>query len=74
MNSEYRKRMVFELPLETLVLETDAPYLSPVQGKRNESINIKLTAAEIAKIKGVDFENVSKVTTANVERFFGVKF
>ena len=74
MNSDYRKRMVHELPLEKLVLETDAPYLSPVPGERNESINIKLTAGEIAKIKGVDFETVADTTTKNVEKFFGVKF
>ena len=72
--SEYRKKMVSELALENLVLETDAPYLSPVPETRNESINIKLTADAIAKIKGVDFETVAKATTGNVERFFGVKF
>jgi TatD DNase family protein len=66
--------MVSELALENLVLETDAPYLSPVPETRNESINIKLTAEAIAKIKGVDFETVAKATTGNVERFFGVKF
>jgi len=74
MNSIYRKKMVQELPLEKLVLETDAPYLSPVQGKRNESINIKLTAGEIAKIKCVDFTTVAETTTRNAEKFFNVKF
>ena len=74
MNSDYRKRMVHELPLEKLVLETDAPYLSPVSGERNEPVNIKLTAREIAKIKEVDFETVADTTTANLVRFFGVKF
>lgn len=74
MNSKYRKKMVQELPLEKLVLETDAPYLSPVHGERNESINIKLTASEIAKIKCTGLQTVAETTTANVEKFFGVKF
>ncbi len=74
MNSEYRKKMVAELPIEKMVLETDAPYLSPIPGTRNESINIKLTADAIAEIKGVDFETVARRTTRNAESFFGMKF
>jgi len=74
MNSPYRKRMVSELPLEKIVLETDAPYLSPFPSKRNEPINIKLTAKKIAEIKGTKFEKVAEITTKNVEKFFAVKF
>lgn len=66
--------MVSELPLEKIVLETDAPYLSPFSGKRNEPINIKLTAQKIAEIKDIDFETVTNITTKNVEKFFAVKF
>jgi TatD DNase family protein len=66
--------MVKELPLEKIVLETDAPYLSPFPGKRNEPVNIELTAKKIAEIKNVSFENVTDTTTKNVEKFFNVKF
>lgn len=74
INSPYRQRMVKELPLEKIVLETDAPYLSPFPGKRNEPVNIELTAKKIAEIKNVSFENVTDTTTKNVEKFFNVKF
>jgi len=74
IRSTYRQKMVSELPLEKIVLETDAPYLSPFPGKRNESINIELTAQKIADIKGIDFDTVACTTTKNVENFFAVKF
>ena len=74
INSPYRQRMVSELPLEKIVLETDAPYLSPFPNKRNEPTNIKLTAQKIAEIKDIDFETVANITTKNVENFFNVKF
>lgn len=74
MKSPYRQKMVSELPLEKIVLETDAPYLSPFPNKRNEPINIKLTAQKIAEIKDIDFETVADTTTKNVEKFFAVKF
>ena len=74
VNSLYRQKMVSELPLEKIVLETDAPYLSPFPNKRNEPINIKLTAQKIAEIKDIDFETVADTTTKNVEKFFAVKF
>jgi len=74
VNSLYRQKMVSELPLEKIVLETDAPYLSPFPNKRNEPINIKLTAQKIAEIKDIDFETVADITTKNVEKFFAVKF
>jgi TatD DNase family protein len=74
IRSQYRQKMVYELPLEKIVLETDAPYLSPFSNKRNEPINIKLTAQKIAEIKGVDFGTVADKTTKNVENFFNTYF
>lgn len=74
INSPYRQKMISELPLEKIVLETDSPYLSPFQNIRNEPVNIKLTAQKIAKIKDIDFETVADATTKNVENFFNVKF
>ena len=62
-----------EVPLEYLVLETDAPYLTPVpyRGKRNESSYIKIIAQKIAEIKNVSIEEVAKITTENAEKIYG---
>ncbi len=60
------------LPLESLVLETDAPYLTPhpFRGKRNESGMIQLVAQKLAEVKNVPLEQVSTVTTGNALRLF----
>lgn len=62
-----------EIPMEHIVLETDAPYLTPVpfRGKRNESSYIKYVAARLAEIKNRSVEEVAAVTTANAEKIFG---
>jgi TatD DNase family protein len=62
-----------DIDLDHLVLETDAPYLSPVpfRGKRNESSYIKIIAEKLALLKGVSIEQVAEVTTANTEKLFG---
>jgi TatD DNase family protein len=62
-----------EIPLECMVLETDAPYLSPVpfRGKRNESSYLKYIAAKLAEVKGVSVEEVARITTENAQKIFG---
>lgn len=62
-----------KIGLEHIVLETDAPYLTPVpyRGKRNESAYIKIIAQKIAEIKSVSLEQVARITTANAEKIFG---
>lgn len=62
-----------DIDLAHFVLETDAPYLSPVpfRGKRNESSYIKIIAEKLALVKGVSVEEVAEVTTGNVEKIFG---
>ena len=64
--------VVESLPLSQLVLETDAPYLSPVpfRGKRNESAYVKFIAEKIASIKGITVEEVSEITTRNAQKIF----
>lgn len=61
-----------EIDLQHIVLETDAPYLTPVpfRGKRNESSYLKYIVAKIAEIKNVTVEEVARVTTVNAERIF----
>ena len=68
-------QVVAEVPLEHLVLETDAPYLTPVpfRGKRNESSYLKYVLSKIAAVKNVSEEVVAAVTTANAHMVFGVK-
>jgi TatD DNase family protein len=60
------------VPLDRIVLETDAPYMAPVpmRGQRNEPAFVAYVLRKLAEIYGVDEETVSAVTTANVERVF----
>jgi len=59
-------------PLDKLLLETDAPYLSPegFRGKRNEPVQVRLLAEFVADIKGIKLEEVAKVTTENARSLF----
>lgn len=61
------------VPLELLVLETDAPYLPPVphRGKRNESAYIPLVAVRLAAARNTTEENIAKITAANAKKIFG---
>jgi TatD DNase family protein len=62
------------IPLDRILLETDAPYVAPepYRGKRNEPSYITETAKKLAELKGVDFEKISEQTTANALQVFGV--
>jgi TatD DNase family protein len=64
--------IVQNISLEHLVLETDAPYLTPVpnRGKRNESSYLVHVADKIADLKGITREEVGAVTTANAKKIF----
>ncbi|MCX8020767.1 MAG: TatD family hydrolase [Chitinophagaceae bacterium] len=57
-----------------LVLETDAPYLTPVpfRGKRNEPAYLKYVAEKIAMIKNITVEEVAEITTRNAQKIFGI--
>ena len=70
-NSKKLKEVVREVPLESLVLETDCPYLAPEphRGERNSSAFLPLVADEIAKIKEISADEVIGVTRKNAERF-----
>lgn len=65
---------VAAIPLENILLETDAPYLTPVphRGKRNESHYLIYVAAEIAKIKNLETDIVCLQTTKNVKALFNL--
>lgn len=65
-------KVVEQLSLHDIVLETDAPYLAPMpyRGKRNESAYIPLIAEKIAALKNVSVEEVAKITTQNAIEIF----
>lgn len=66
--------IIREIPLASLVLETDAPYLAPVpyRGKRNESSYIPVIAQRVAEILGMPIAEVARVTSENAEKIFPV--
>ncbi len=66
--------VVPHIALERLLLETDAPYLTPAphRGTRNESMHLQHICTKIAELKGLSAEQVAEATTANAERIFGV--
>jgi TatD DNase family protein len=63
------------LPLERLLVETDCPYLTPVpfRGKRNEPARVVETAKLLAELKGVNVEEVGRITSENFSRLFEVR-
>ena len=62
------------VPLERIVLETDAPYMAPepMRGQRNEPAFVAQVCCKLAEVYGVSEETVDAVTTANVARIFGI--
>ena len=71
-NARELREVIGQVPLESLVLETDAPWLAPqpVRGKRNEPAYTAMVADKVAEMKGVSVEEVAKVTTANAIKLF----
>lgn len=73
----YKKSLLPEIlravPLNHIVLETDAPYLAPVpyRGKRNESSYIPIITAKVAEVYNMPVDEVARATTANAARVFG---
>ena len=68
------REAVKDVPLERLLIETDCPYLTPVpyRGRRNEPSHVQFVADEIARLRGVDVDEVSRRTTENAVRLFGL--
>jgi len=73
-NARKTVEVVSEVPLDRLMIETDAPYLTPVpfRGKRNEPMHVRHVAEKIAEIRGISFEEVAKQTLENAKRFFSI--
>lgn len=73
-NGKKAKEVVAATPLDHLVLETDAPYLSPdpLRGRRNTSANLKYVVQMVASLKGITEEEVIEQTERNAEELFGI--
>lgn len=74
-NAKEIKEVAKMIPLDRLLIETDAPFLAPhpYRGKRNEPAYVKLVAEEIARLREMDFEELAQITTKNACNFFGIK-
>jgi len=68
-------KIVKDIPMESILLETDSPFLTPTpyRGKRNESAYIKLIAKKIAEVKNIEIEQIAETTTNNCIALFGLK-
>lgn len=73
-NAKKAPEVIAAVPLEKLMIETDAPYLTPVphRGERNDSSYVRFVAEKIAEIKGISAEEVEKATWENGKAFFGI--
>ena len=67
-------RLIKEVDLKDMVLETDCPYLTPVphKGERNEPLYVKLVAEKVAKVKEISVEKVAEITTQTVKKLFNI--
>jgi len=72
-NAEEKRNIIKQFPLSQLLIETDAPFLTPVphRGQRNEPAFVAYIADKIAEIHNTTREQIAKITAANAERLFG---
>lgn len=73
-NAQLPKDIAVHVPLDRLLVETDAPYLTPhpYRGKRNEPAHVKLVAEKIAELRNISYEALCQATTENAERLFNL--
>ena len=73
-NNKKTVAMVDAIPIDFLLVETDAPFLTPVphRGERNTPVNVEFTARKVAEIKGLTFEETAAKTKENAIRFYGI--
>ena len=67
-------KTVQDLPIESLVLETDAPFLTPTpyRGKRNQSAYLTFIAKRLAEVKNTSVEQIAEITTKNSVELFNL--
>lgn len=73
-NNKRTRKVVEGTPIEFLLVETDAPYLTPepLRGKPNNSTYVEYTARKIAELKEMEYEDVAHITCKNAKRFFNI--
>lgn len=73
-NAKQPKEVLAQVPLDRLLIETDAPYLTPhpYRGKRNETGYVSLVAQVAAEIRGISLEELAAATTGNAVKLFGL--
>lgn len=73
-NARVPKEVLERVPLDRLLLETDAPYLTPHphRGKRNESAYVRIIAETAAQLKGLTLEEIANITSENGRRLLGL--
>jgi TatD DNase family protein len=71
-NTKTMKKIAKNFPMEYILLETDAPFLSPTGGV-NTPLSVRLVAEEVARLRNLPVEDVDKATTRNAVEFFGLK-
>ena len=73
-NAKKVKEVAKTVTLDKLLLETDAPYMTPVpfRGKENQPAYVKFVAEEIAQLRGVSFEEIAEATTANAKKLLKI--
>jgi TatD DNase family protein len=74
-NASMLREIVKTVPMDRVLVETDAPYLTPVphRGKRNEPAYVRHVADKIAELHGICVQEVEEATTQNTKRLFGIK-
>ncbi|MBW4828416.1 MAG: TatD family hydrolase [Clostridiaceae bacterium] len=73
-NARKPKEVAKVVPIDKLLIETDSPYLTPEphRGKRNEPLYVRHVASMIAELRGMDFEDVGRITSENTKRLFNI--
>lgn len=73
-NADMLKKVASRIPVDRLLIETDAPFLTPVpnRGKRNEPLFVTYTARVIADLRGIEFEELANITTKNCKNLFNI--
>ncbi len=71
-NSSGLRKVVKEIPLDRILVETDCPFLAPMpyRGSRNEPAYVKITASKLAEVKGLSFDEVARITSKNAKTVF----
>ncbi len=73
VRSVQKQKLVSKLPLDNILLESDAPALSPVPGSTNVPSNVRISAEVVSKIKGISLKKVEEITTENAMRILRIR-